>query len=122
MPQDATVVDIARAFTEAWTRGDIDAAASFVAEDVVFDGPLGHVDGKEAYMEGLKGLVRMLGVTGVQVISAYGDTTEALIMYDLLTERFGSLTCAKLLTMQDGKIRRDRLIFDSHRIRQPQGS
>lgn len=118
MTEQAAPVSIARTFTEAWTSGNMDATASFVAEDVVFDGPLGHVDGKEAYMEGLKGLVRMLGVTGVQVIAAYGGDSEALIMYNLLTERFGSLTCAKLLTMQDGKIRRDRLTFDSHRIRQ----
>lgn len=122
MTEQATPVSIARTFTEAWTSGSMDAAASLVAEDVVFDGPLGHVEGKDAYMEGLKGLVRMLGITGVQVIAAYSGDTEVLIMYDLLTERFGSLTCAKLLTMQDGKIRRDHLTFDSHTIRQAQGS
>jgi hypothetical protein len=44
-----------------------------------------------------------------------------LLLYDLLTERYGALTCAKLLTIRDGAIRADRLTFDSYAIRRPQG-
>jgi hypothetical protein len=117
----ATPVAVARAFTEAWTSRDMDTAARYVAEDVVFDGPLGHVEGKATYIESLKRLVGMLGVTGVRVHAAFGDDTQALIMYDLLTERFGALTCAKLLTFRDGKILRDRLTFDSYEMRKAQG-
>ncbi|MER9294555.1 nuclear transport factor 2 family protein [Mesorhizobium sp. M0510] len=32
-------LDIATAFTRAWTGHDLEKAASYVAEDVVFDGP-----------------------------------------------------------------------------------
>jgi SnoaL-like protein len=121
MTERSTPVAVARAFTEAWTSGDMDAAARCVAEDVVFDGPLGHVEGKEAYLEGLKGLSRAVELTGAQVLAAFGDDAQALIMYELITSRFGPLTCAKLLTFHDGKIQTDRLTFDSYEIKKARG-
>jgi ketosteroid isomerase-like protein len=117
MTEEAAPVNVARAFTEAWTSGDMDTATGYVADDVVFDGPLGHVEGKTAYTESLKGLSRNLAVTGARVVAAFGDATQALIMYELLTDRFGALTCAKLLTVRDGKIQTDRLTFDSYPVR-----
>jgi hypothetical protein len=110
-------VDVARAFTESWTSHDLEAAARYLAEDVVFDGPLGHVSGKNAYLESLKSLTQALGVTGVRVVAAFGGDTQALIMYELITSNFGPLTCAKLLTVRDGAIQSDRLTFDSYAIR-----
>lgn len=117
MTEEAAPVTVARAFTEAWTRGDMDMAAGYVAGNVIFDGPLGHVEGKTAYIESLKGLVRNLAITGVRVVAAFGDATQALIMYELLTDRFGALTCAKLLTVRNGEILSDRLTFDSYPVR-----
>lgn len=112
---------IAREFTEAWTRGDSDAAGGYLADDVVFDGPLGHVEGKGPYLESLAGLRRSMGVTGVRVVAAYGGDSQALIMYELDTHRFGALLCAKLLTFREGKIALDRLTFDSYPLRKAQG-
>ncbi len=112
---------LARAFTESWTSGDMETAARYVADDVVFDGPMGHTDGKQAYIEGLTGLARFVALTGARIVAAFGDDTQALIMYELLTQNFGALTCAKHFTFQDGKIARDRLTFDSYKVRQPQG-
>ena len=117
MDEQATAVDIARAFTQAWTSQNMEAAASYIADDVVFDGPLGHVEGVAAYLEGLKGLSRSLGVSGVSVLAAFGDEAQVLIMYDLLTEKAGPLTCAKLLSFDNGKIKTDRLTFDSYQVR-----
>jgi hypothetical protein len=114
---EQTTADIARAFTEAWTSQDMATAGSYVGEGVVFDGPLGHTDGKAQYLEGLSGLIRALGVTGVRILAAFGDETQALLMYDLVTDKFGPLTCAKLLTIRDGKIQTDRLTFDSYAVR-----
>ena len=48
MAEHATTVDIARAFTEAWTSHNIDTAARYLAEDVVFDGPVNQTRGKNA--------------------------------------------------------------------------
>ena len=122
MAETSTPVAIARAFTEAWTSGDFDSAARYVAEDVVFDGPLGHTDGNAAYIAGLTGLSRLVGLSGVNILAVFGDDAQALIMYELVTERFGRLLCAKLLTFRDGKIERDRLTFDSYAVRRAQGT
>lgn len=122
MTKQVAPAAVARAFTEAWTKGDFEAAARYVAEEVVFDGPLGHTDGKVAYVEGFKGLSRFVGLTGVSILAAFGDDTQALIMYELLTSNFGGLLCAKLLTVRAGGIVRDRLTFDSYTVRQAQGT
>lgn len=111
---------VARAFTEAWAGHNMAAAAGYIADDVVFDGPLGHVEGKQAYLESLKGLTQALGVTGARVLAAFGDKAQALIMYELLSDKFGAFLCAKLLTFSDGKILTDRLTFDSYPVRKGQ--
>ncbi|HEX5506320.1 MAG TPA: nuclear transport factor 2 family protein [Thermomicrobiales bacterium] len=116
MDQNATPAALARAFTAAWASHDLDAAAAYVADDVTFDGPMNHLRGKAAYLEALGGFAEV--VTGVEIIAAIGDDTQALIMYDLATAPFGTLTSAELLTFRDGKIRADRLIFDTHLMRQ----
>jgi hypothetical protein len=40
-----------------------------------------------------------------------------VLTYDLVTDKHGPLTCAKLLTIRDGKIQTDRLTFDSYVVR-----
>jgi limonene-1,2-epoxide hydrolase len=116
-----TAVEIVRAFTEAWTSKDLDTAGTYVADDAVFDGPLGHTEGKQDYLNGLKGLTASTGLTGANILAAYGDNDQAIIMYELLTSNYGTLTCAKLFTLRDGKIVRDLLTFDSYPIRKDQG-
>ena len=108
-------VEIAEAFTRAWASGKLEEAARYVADDVVFDGPMQKSTGLKPYIEGLTKLSQ--AVIGVRMIAAYGDDEHALLMYDLLTEAYGTLTCAKYLTVRDGRIARDQLTFDSHNIR-----
>jgi hypothetical protein len=115
MTESKRPLDVAVAFTEAWTSHDMDRAAKYVGEDVVFDGPMGHAEGVQGDMEGLTGLSKE--VEDFRLIAAYGDDEQALLMYDLITRSYGTLTCAKHLAMRDGKIRRDLLTFDSDKIR-----
>lgn len=115
MTKHKTPLDVAIAFTQAWTSQDMTKAANYVAEDVIFDGPLQQSTGADPYLKGLTKLAR--DVTGFQMIAAFGDDDEALIMYDLITSPYGTLTCAKHLTVRDGKIQHDKLTFDSHQIR-----
>ncbi|RWO98997.1 nuclear transport factor 2 family protein [Mesorhizobium sp.] len=88
-------LDIATAFTKAWTSHDLEKAASLVADDVVFDGPMQQSTG---------------------MIAAFGDDHQALLMYDLVTKSSGALSCAKHLTISDGKIHSDKLTFDSKKL------
>lgn len=115
MNTNSTPAALARAFLEVWTSHDMEAAATYLADDVSFDSPTSHSDGKEAYMRGLSTFARV--VTGVRILAAFGDDTQALIMYDLATALFGSLISAELLTFRDGKIAADVLTFDTFPIR-----
>ncbi|MER8971449.1 MULTISPECIES: nuclear transport factor 2 family protein [unclassified Mesorhizobium] len=73
-----TALDIATAFTKAWTSHDLETAANYVADDVVFDGPMQRSTGKDPYLKGLTKLSQ--DVTGVRVIAAFGDENQALLM------------------------------------------
>jgi hypothetical protein len=108
MTEQTTPVAMARAFTEAWTSHDMDAAASYLADDVVFDGPASHSTGKPGCLAGLTALAD--SVTGMAMLAALGDDTRALIMCEVTTPD-GTLICAELHTFRDGKIQTDRLRF-----------
>ena len=121
MTESKKPVDVATAFAEAWTSHDLERAAKFVGEDVVFDGPMGHAEGIKSYMEGLAGLSKE--VKDSRLIAVFGDDEEALLMYDLITGSYGTLTCRKHLVVRDGKkIRRDLLTFDSDKFRRAKGA
>ncbi len=110
-----TPLAVGLAFTEAWTSHDLASAARYVADDVVFDGPMAHLTGFEAYMEGLARFAQ--AITGMQVVAAFGDDEQGLIMYEVTTGPFGTLRCAECFTVTDGKIQTDKLTFDTYKIR-----
>jgi hypothetical protein len=115
MHTPSTPADIARVFTEAWTSHDLEGAATFVAADVVFTGPNGHSEGIEAYKAGLATFAQ--AVTGLNILAVLGDDRQAMIMYEVTTGPFGTLTCAEWLTFAQGKIANDRLTFDTFPMR-----
>ena len=108
-------LDVAIALTKAWTSRDMTTAARYVDENVVFDGPMQQSKGAKPYLDGLTRLGNE--VTDLQLIAAFGDDEQALLMYDLVTTSYGTLTCAKYLLVKDGKVRHDKLTFDSNKIR-----
>lgn len=115
MSQQQTPLAIGLAFTQAWTSHDMDAAAGYLAKDVIFNGPLNQAVGDEAYMEALTRFANT--VTGLKILAAFGDDHQALIMYEVTTVPFGPIPSAELLTVKDGKIQADRLIFDTYKMR-----
>jgi limonene-1,2-epoxide hydrolase len=115
MTEHPTPLAVARAFIEAWTRHDMETAARYVANDVVFDGPIQRSTGIAPYMEGLIYFAQY--VTGTRIVAAFGDSIQALIMHDVTTGPFGILTFAELLTVQDGKIQTHKMTFDTYEIR-----
>jgi len=105
---------IALAFTKAWASNDLALAASFVDEDIVFEGPATQeCAGAALYLDDLAKLAE--GVTNVQVLAAFGDAHKAVVMYNLNKAHLGTQSCAKCLTVANGKIRHDKLVFISAR-------
>jgi hypothetical protein len=115
MHERSTPVDVAIAFTEAWTSHDMTTAAGYVAEDVLFEGPMTQNAGIDAFMDGLTRFAR--AVTGLEILTALGTDERAMIMYDLTTAPFGVLRAAEDLVISEGKITRDTLVFDTHPVR-----
>ena len=108
MSTDTTPVARASAFTQAWTSHDMQTAAGYLAADVVFDGPASHSVGADAYLQGLQAFAST--VSGMTMLAALGDDTQALIMYEVTTPA-GTVTCAEHLTFSADKIQADRLTF-----------
>ncbi|MDQ3929174.1 MAG: nuclear transport factor 2 family protein [Chloroflexota bacterium] len=117
---DLSPAAIAVAFTQAWTNHDMENAARYLTKDVTFHGPLQQSNGIEEYLTGLAAFAR--AVTGMRVLAALGDDEQALIMYEVTTGPFGTLTCAEHLTFRNGKIVADRLTFDTYAVRMTQAN
>ena len=115
MHEHSIPVDVAIAFTEAWTSHDMTTAAGYVAEDVVFEGPMTQSAGIDPFMDGLGRFAD--SVTGLEVLTALGTDERAMIMYDLTTVPFGVLRAAEDFIISEGKISRDTLVFDTHAVR-----
>jgi ketosteroid isomerase-like protein len=104
--------DTVRAYHEAWTAGDIEAAGRHLADDFNTRAPVGTYDTKDEYLVGLK---RFRGlVTGLDLISElYGDG-EATLIYDVHTDTpAGTLPTAEHFEVAGDKIASTMLIFDA---------
>jgi limonene-1,2-epoxide hydrolase len=115
----SSTAEIARAFTQAWTRGDMETAADYLADDVTFDGPINHSRGKQEYIAGLSAFAQR--ASDLNILAVLGDDDQAMIMYELTTGPHRA-TYVERLTLHDGKIQTDRLIFDSYPMRSGQPS
>jgi len=107
---DSPALEVARAYYQAWTGKDIEAALRHLADDVVCDAPAGRIQGIEAYRQFLGPFSQML--IGSELLAAFGDDTTAVLVYDTRTPPVASGPGAECLTVRDGKIVHNRFIFD----------
>lgn len=83
---------------------------TYIADDVVCQGPAGRLDGAEAFRAFMEPFAQSL--IGAVVVAAFGDETTAVVMYDTETVAVGDAPAAECLTVEDGRIKRMRIIFD----------
>ena len=107
---EQTPLQVARAYYDAWTSKDIDKAVGFLADDIVCDAPAGRIEGVEAYRQFLGPFAGML--IGHELLAAFGDDRQAVLVYDTRTPPVPSGPGAECLTVTDGKITYNRFIFD----------
>ncbi len=98
------------AYYRAWISHDIDTAMTYVADDVVCDAPAGRLEGADAYRAFMGPFTQIL--RNATLISAFGDDTTALAMYDTETVPVPSAPGAECVTVRDGKIAYSRFLFD----------
>jgi hypothetical protein len=120
MAEPTTPADVATAFIEAFARNDMTAVGRYLAADVVFESPRVTVKGPAGVQEAMGQFAR--AVTGVEIVAVLGDDEQAMIMYDMETEPFGTLRAVDHLVVRDGKITSDVLVFDTYEVRKAMGA
>jgi SnoaL-like domain len=108
--QNSPALRVALAYHRAWTGGTFDEAMTYVADDVVCDAPAGRIEGAEAYRAFMAPFAQML--ISAEVIAAFGDEKQAVVVYDTATTLVPSGPAAECVTVQDGQIAYSRFIFD----------
>lgn len=107
---EQTPLQVARAYYDAWTSKDVDKAMSFLADDIVCDAPAGRIEGIAAYRQFLGPFTQI--VLGHDLLAAFGDDRQAVLVYDTRTVPVPSAPGAECLTVVNGKITYNRFIFD----------
>jgi ketosteroid isomerase-like protein len=106
----SSALDIALAYHRAWTSGDIDTAATYLADDIVFGIPAGTLTSAEdvrGFMEPFA--ARLISST---LLTAHGDGEEAALVYDTRNPAVASAPAAEYYRVREGRIISGRIIFD----------
>lgn len=103
-------IDIALAYLEAFGKQDLTTAATYIADDIDFLTPRVHLHGAPAYLAAVGEFAQL--VTSLDVVTAITDGDEVLVLYDMHTTPFGTMRAADHLTIVDGRITKDLLVFD----------
>lgn len=115
-----TAFDTVQKYHRAWTSGDIDAAMTYVADDIACRAPGVDLEGKEAYRGFIGGFAPML--TGIGDIAEFVDDDRVALFYYPQTAATSIAPAAELFTVEDAKITTSVLIFDRLSYGPPQQS
>jgi SnoaL-like domain len=113
--EQATPADLTVAFTRAWSSGDMDTVGRLIAEDIAFESPMVQLSGVGPYLEAVGQFAQL--VSEVNIIAVMGEKDRSIIMYDMKTGPFGTLRAAEHFVFENGKIKSDQLVFDTHEVR-----
>lgn len=106
---------MARRYHNAWTHKNFQQAGRYLATDLETDVPLNtYADGAE-FLAGLTGFGEL--VNGVDLLAEFGDTDEAMLLYDVDIEAIGTLRVAEHFTVIDSQITRIRHVHDTAALR-----
>ncbi len=83
MPKQENPKSLASDCLAAWSSGDLETTRSLLDEGVTFAGPLGSTQGADAYIEGIKGMVKI--VEKADQHEVFGEGDDVCIVYDLVT-------------------------------------
>ena len=120
MPTRDNPKEIASACLAAWSSGDLETTRSLLSEEVTFAGPLGSTRGADAYIEGIKGMVKIVERADQREVFAEGD--NVCIVYDLVTKTPpASIPTAGWYKVHEGKITSVRAFFDPRPLMRTEG-
>lgn len=105
-------LDLVAAYLDAFTAGDLETTATYLADDFTFDGPGAHYASAEEFLTGSRQFVEQLQ-PGWRRIAAFGDDREALLLYDLTMTNGAPLRIADHCTVEEGLIRAETALWDT---------
>jgi hypothetical protein len=97
-------------YFESWKAGDVARLRSILADDVVFDGPLAHVEGGDECAASIEGLARI--TADLVIHKMVLDGADVITWFDLHTTVAAPTPVANWSRLEDGKIKRIRVTFD----------
>ncbi|MCQ4125246.1 nuclear transport factor 2 family protein [Rhodococcus erythropolis] len=105
-----TGLQLARDYFAAWSSGDVDGTLKFLADDISGTAPNGDFAGHDGYRDFIGGFLQML--TGTSNVTAFGDDTTAVMIYETHLKPVPTLVVAERLTIKDDKITSIEMTFD----------
>ena len=97
-------------YFQAWQAKDPEILRPALAPDVVFDGPLGHVEGVDDWLAALGGLFG--ATTGLTIVRRWIDGDDTITWFDLEIDGNGSMPTVNWTHTSGGLIDRVRVTFD----------
>lgn len=107
------VLDLVTAYQDAWTSGDLDTAATYLAQDFRFEGAGASFTSVDDFLPFLTRFAGRIG-RGWRQVAAFGDGDEALVMYELRGPAGQALPpTVDHFVVRGGLIAAETLVFDS---------
>lgn len=106
---------VVRAYHNAWTSKDFDAAGNLLADDLVVEVPINDYPTAESFTAAVATIGSI--TTNVDLLAAMSAGDEAMLLYDMQVERLGILRVAEHFTVNGDKITRIRQIHDTAQVR-----
>jgi len=110
---------IAKRYFESWKSRDFQAFRSLLADDVTFDGPMGHASNADECVQGIQGMSRT--VTDVVVHKIFVNGPDVLTWFDLYTADAGPVATANWSHVENDRITRIQVTFDPRPLLQDRG-
>jgi hypothetical protein len=114
-PSAPTTLEVARRYHNAWTRKNFKQAGRYLAADLETDVPLNTYADAAEFLTGLTGFGQF--VNGVDLLAEFGNTDEAMLLYDVDIEAIGRLRVAERFTVIDSQITRIQHVHDTAALR-----
>jgi hypothetical protein len=94
----------------ASTSGDFETTRTLLSDDMTFDGPSGHTEGADAYVNSAARMEANVRVVDLKKLVVDGD--DVCIMYDLVSDAAGVVPTVSWYHFRDDKIDAVRAYFD----------
>jgi ketosteroid isomerase-like protein len=111
-PDAAAVV---RSYFDAWSSKNFDAAAALLDDELRVEGPTADYSSAADFVPALTRFGAL--ISEVDLLAAFGDGDEAMMLYDLEVKRLGPLRVAEHFTVGNSKITQIRQILDTVAVR-----